>query len=117
MWIWALLFIYTLISASGLIMIKTGASGASISAQNGFFSLQVPPKMLIGFLLYVLSFLLSVFVMSRMKLSVYYPVSTGVVLTITCIFSYFFLKEKISTTEILGIALILAGVIVMNIKR
>jgi len=83
----------------------------------GIFNLHVSPKLLIGFVFYVCSFLLSVFIISRMKPSVFYPVGTGSLLLLTCLFSHFFLKERIGSTQLIGIVLILAGVIVINLKR
>jgi multidrug transporter EmrE-like cation transporter len=111
-----LLFVYAVMSACGLFLLKTGVSGTSLAFQNGVFSFFATPRLLIGFALYVCSFLLSLYVMNRMKLSVFYPVSVGAILIITCVLSYVFLKEQIGTVQIVGIALILCGVVAINIK-
>jgi multidrug transporter EmrE-like cation transporter len=103
-------------SASGLLLIKTGAEGTGASFTQGLFSLHLTVRLLCGLLLYVGSFLLSIYIMSRMKLSIFYPVGTGSILVLTSLFGYFFLKEQIGTLQLIGMLLILSGVIAMNIK-
>ena len=116
MWIWVLFLVYTIMSASGLFLIKAGTVGTGLAFDSGIINFHVTAKLLVGFIVYVCSFLLSVYVMSRMKLSVFYPASTGVVLILTCVLGRLFLKEQIGTPQLVGIALVLSGVIVMNIK-
>ena len=103
-------------SASGLYLIKAGTVGTSLAFQNGLLGLQIPPKLLFGVLLYIGSFLLSLLVMSKMKLSVFYPASAGVAMMLSCVFGYFFLKEQIAVSQFIGIAVILVGVIILSVK-
>ena len=114
MWIWLLFFVYTLISASGLFLMKTGTKDSSLLFSEGIISFQASVKLIIGLLLYICSFFLSVFLMSRMKLSVFYPAGTGIILVITCVMGYLLLKEQMGTKQLVGIVLILSGVIIMN---
>lgn len=116
MWIWLVFLVYILMSSIGLFLIKTGANGTSFALQNGLLSLQISPRLILGFLVYVLSFLLSIFVISRMKLSLFYPIGSGTILVISCLLGYFFLKEQIGVPQMIGIVLILGGVIAMNIN-
>ena len=116
MWIWILFCIYAFMSATGLLLIKIGTDEASFCFQNNILSLQVTPRLLFGFMLYLLSFLLSIYIMSRLKLSLFYPVATGSIIMLTCVYGFFFLNEKIGIPQILGIALILAGIISINVN-
>jgi len=115
MLIWIVFIIYALTSATGLFLIKTGVEGASLAMQDRLISLHLTPRLLIGFFLYVSSFLISLYIISRMKLSLFYPIATGAILVITCLLGYFFLKEQIGIKHMLGMALILAGIIILNI--
>ena len=117
MGIWVLFAVYVLMSATGLYMIKTGTAGAGADIQNRVFSVQIPLRLLLGFAVYVCSFLLSVYIISRMDLSVFYPVGTGAILVMTCLSGHFLLKERITSPQMIGIALILTGVVVVNLKR
>ena len=114
--VWIVFAVYALISATGLFLIKTGADNTSMALSEGLFKMQLSPRLLAGFVLYLTSFVLSVYVMSRMKLSLFYPMGTGSILVLTCLFGFFFLKEQIGAWQLLGMALILAGVVAMNIK-
>ena len=115
--IWIVFAIYILMSATGLYMIKTGTTSAGAAIQNRVFSIQIPLRLFLGFTVYVCSFLLSVYIISKMDLSVFYPVGTGAILVITCLSGHFLLKERITSMQMLGIALILVGVTVINLER
>lgn len=114
--IWIVFSIYTLISTAGLFLIKTGADNTSLAFQEGLISFQLSPRLMIGLILYLTSFLISIYIMSRINLSLFYPMSTGAILVFTCLLGYFILREHIGGWQLLGIALILAGVVAMNIK-
>ena len=55
--------------------------------------------------------------MKAMDLSVFYPVSAGLGYVLVCILSYAILKERITAYQLIGILFILAGVILMNLKK
>ena len=114
--IWLLFAIYVLLSASGLYLIKTGTESASFALENNFFSIQISLRLILGFIVYICSFLLSIYVISKMKLTIFYPTVTGVMLVLTCLLGYFFLKEHIGVPQLVGMTLILAGVILLNIN-
>jgi len=114
--IWIVFIAYTFISATGLFFIKTGADSTNLAFQNGLFSMQLSPRLLIGITLYLVSFLVSIYIMSRIKLSLFYPMGTGAILILTCLSGYFLLKEHIGIWQLVGIGLILAGIVAMNIE-
>ena len=114
--IWGIFAIYVVMSASGLFLIKTGAETSGFAFENQLFNFHVSPRLIIGFVIYVCSFLMSVYIISRMKLTVFYPVATGSVLVMTCLLGFFVLKEHIGVWQLLGMALILAGVVALNIR-
>ena len=115
-WIWIVFSIYALASAIGLLFIKMGTSDSGIAFQNGLFNLQASPKFILGLVLYICSFLISLYVISQMKLSLFYPVGTGTILILTFVMSALILKEHIGIPQIIGAALIIGGIVFMNIK-
>ena len=73
--------------------------------------------MIIGMVVYIVSFLLSLAVMKKMNLSVFYPISAGLIFILTCILSVVLLKEKVAVNQFIGMGIILIGIVVMNIKK
>ena len=114
--IWIIFLIYAVLSATGLFMIKTGADNSGLAFSDGLFSMQLSPRLVIGLAFYIISFLMSVYVVSRLKLSVFYPMSTGTILVITSLLGFFVLREQIGFWQLLGMGLILAGVVAINIR-
>ena len=112
------LAIYVCLSAAGLTLIKLGLGKEStLLLDKGGFNLSLTWTLVGGACLYVISFLLSMVVMKGMNLSLFYPLSAGLIYIAVCLASWLVLKEKISTSQLIGMAVILAGVIIMNIGR
>ena len=106
------------LSAAGLTLIKLGlGKETTLLLDKGGFQLHLTWMLVGGALLYVISFLLSMVVMKGMNLSLFYPLSAGLIYIAVCVLSVLVLKEKISTTQLIGMAVILAGIIIMNIGK
>lgn len=72
-------------------------------------------KMILAVTFFVISMGMWIFVLRKMELSIAYPmVSLGYVFVM--ILSFYFLQEQLYLTKLLGTGLIVAGVIVLNIK-
>ena len=71
----------------------------------------------IGMIVYIMSFLLSIAVMKGMNLSLFHPLSAGMIYIAICGVSYFILGEKIMFSQWLGMAVILTGIIIMNLGK
>lgn len=112
------LIVYVCLSATALTLIKLGLGKEStLLLDKGGFNLSLSWLLVGGALIYVVSFCLSMVVMKGMNLSLFYPLSAGLIYIAVCLLSFLVLKEKISTTQLIGMAVILAGVIIMNIKK
>lgn len=112
------LLIYVCLSAAGLTLIKSGLNhNTSVVFDKAGFMIQFNWVLIVGMILYVLSFLTSLLVMKGMNLSLYYPLSAGLVYIIVCLVSRFVLKEDISFNQVVGMAVIFAGIIIMNIGK
>lgn len=112
------LLIYVCLSAAGLTMIKIGLGrGSTLVLDKAGFTLQFNWLLVLGMCVYVISFLTSLLVMKKMDLSLYYPLSAGMVYIIVCVISVLVLKEKLTVTQLVGMAVIFAGIIIMNLGK
>lgn len=110
--------VYILLSAGALTLIKLGANSASqLSIDGGVFSMKIGLMMLVGLVLYIVSFLLSLSLISSFNLSYYYPLSAGAIYVVVALFARVFLRERMSAAQYVGMALILAGIVLMNLKK
>ena len=112
------LIIYVCLSATALTLIKLGlGKDSTLLLNKGGFSLSLSWMLVLGACLYVVSFLTSMVVMKGMNLSVFYPLSAGMIYIAVCVLSFLLLKEKITTTQLIGMAVILAGIVFMNLIK
>ena len=78
-----------------------------------FWKIFTQPHILSGLVLYGISFIIWIFSISKLEISVAYPMlSIGFVFT--SLFAYFFLGESLSFIQILGIFLIVLGTILIT---
>lgn len=112
-----LVIIYLLLTVSGLILMKKGGNAGKIAISSGEFSFNISLVSCLGFVCYICSFLLYTrIVMMFENLSYITPICTGASQIMIIIASCLILKEKLTGLNIGGAALIIAGVIVMNLK-
>ncbi len=110
--------IYVLLSSFGLVFLKLGTNNAlDFSFNDGNFTLHINYILIIGMFFYILSFITSLIAMKGMNLNIFYPVSAGLVYILVALLSVFVLHEKISLRQLFGMVVILAGVIIMNVKK
>ena len=95
-----LITVYALISAFGLYKIKAADGVQDV-------------VMWIGAAAYGAGFLLWLLILRKFPLSIAFPVAAGSLIIATQAFSYLYLKEPITTTHLVGVALILAGVTIV----
>lgn len=112
-----LVAIYLFCSVGGLTLVKIGADHNSFHAAQSFFNLQLSYTTVIGLFLYVFSFLLWIVIVQRFNLSFIQPLTAGLSYVLVLCASLFILKETIVPMQWIGLALILAGVVFMNISR
>lgn len=112
------LFIYVIMSSLGLTLIKIGtADNFSLKLDRVGMQFQINYVLVAGMCIYIISFLLSMMVMKKMNLSVFYPISAGLIYILICLLSIFVLKEKVSVNQMIGMGIILVGIVVMNFKK
>ena len=112
-----ILCVYILCSVSGLVLFKLGSTDKLGVAFTGTgFSLQISWLAVLGLALYICSFLLYMGLVAKNDLSYLMPVVTGAVYILTLISSVVVFKETVGAQQLIASALILAGVVLMNLK-
>ena len=105
-----------MLGSVGQFILKLGAG--EVRTGNGIWTLIlsfINIKMIMAIICFVVSMILWVFVLRKLELSIAYPmVSLGYVFVM--LLSYYFLQEQLVVTKILGTGLIVAGVMILNMK-
>lgn len=71
------------------------------------------PYILLGLSAYGISFTLWLFVLSKVKLYIAYPISVSITITLISLAAIFLYKEVISALQIVGVATIILGIILL----
>ena len=110
-----LFILYVCLSAGGLILFKLGSGDMRVNVTSTIFSIRFSWKMLLGIVCYGCSFLLWLYIVSQMNLSLAMPLSVGLVNLLVLLGSAFFLKEQITVFQWVGVMVIVIGLALINI--
>lgn len=106
----ALVLVGSLIGSVGAAFLKGGA----VALTRHWTSLAYNWKLLLGVTMYMVSSVFFIMGISRGELSVLYPmVSLGYICTLA--WSRIFFHERITSTKLAGVGLILVGIVMMNL--
>jgi drug/metabolite transporter (DMT)-like permease len=108
--------LYLLISTGGLTLIKLGSAGNAFSL-DGAISLRLNYRFLIGFFMYIVSFLMFTVILSRMNLSLFSPLAGGMAMVLNVVVGVLILEEKLSVQQLVGVVIVIVGVFIINWKR
>ena len=109
--------IYIIFTGGGLILLKLGSSSMNIAIQNGNFQVSMGYISILGFIAYIISFLLYTFyIIKHYDLSYIYPIVTGITQILVVLAGVFLFKEHITLSSGIGIGLVLVGLILLNLK-
>ena len=111
-----LVILYLIFSVSGILLMKAG--NIIFLGEGAFseYSININVLSIAGMVSYVVSFLLWVVIIPRFDLSYIVPIAIGVGQVFILLASLFIFKETVSTIQFIGIAAILVGIILLNIK-
>ncbi len=107
-----LLFIlYGLVSATAVLLLKT-----SMSRAGGLAAWRSATGLIFaaGAMLYAISFLLWLRLLSRLPLSVAYPAAIGLTLVLTLSLAAVWLNERLTTPRLAGAMLVFAGIVLLT---
>ena len=110
--------LYVLATSSALVILKLGAkAGAPVQLLNGKIHFNITPYTVIGILLYGISFILYVYLISKYDLGYIIPLTTAFVYILIFFASFVIFNELFTLTKIIGIALIVIGLIFLNLRH
>ena len=113
-----MIVIYLIFTVSGLILMKKGGNTGKLTIGSGELGFSISWISALGFVCYIISFLLFTrIIMMFENVSYISPICNGIAQACIIIASVIFLKEKVSGTTISGAALIILGIIIMNLKK
>ncbi len=113
-----MILFYLMFTVSGLILMKKGGNAGKISIGSGELGFSISWISALGFICYIISFLLFTrIIMMFENVSYISPVCNGIAQACIVVASIIFLKEQFSAYTIGGALLIIAGVVIMNIKK
>ncbi len=111
------IIIYLILTVGGLVLVKSGSSSINIAIQDGTFNFAMGIKAMLGFIAYIGSFLIYTFyIIKNFDLSYIFPILTGITQVLVIIAGIFLFKEHINAFGIGGVILIIAGIVLLNIK-
>ena len=113
-----MIVLYLIFTVSGLILMKKGGNAGKIAISAGEFSFSISIISAIGFICYIISFLLFTrIIMMFENVSYISPICNGIAQVMIMVASWLILKEKLTGLNIGGAALIIIGVVIMNLKK
>ena len=93
-----IMLIYIVTSVAGLVFLKI-SDGKLLSYQGA-----------VGIFLYGIGFVIWYLILTRVALSIAFPIAAGGLVVATQIAGYFILKESLSLSLLLGVLLIITGI-------
>lgn len=113
-----MIVIYLIFTVSGLILMKKGGNAGTITANSQEFGFNISWISALGFICYIISFFLFTrIIMMFENVSYISPICTGISQVMILVASWLFLKEQMTGLSIGGAALIIAGVVIMNLGK
>jgi small multidrug resistance pump len=106
---------YILLTTGGLVAIKIGTSANEhVLKISERLSIPFNISIISGVLMYGLSFLVYIYLISKFELSYIIPVTAAVIYILVFVASFTIFHESISWMKIIGIILIVSGLVVLN---
>jgi multidrug transporter EmrE-like cation transporter len=105
---------YVVLGVLGLVLLRANLAAAGALVRSG--ELARGPVLLatLGALSYATSFVLWLVVLSKVPLSVAYPIAVGVTIAFSTLFAWLLLHEPMNPRLLVGIVLIVAGVTLVS---
>ena len=113
-----MIILYLIFTVSGLILMKKGGNAGKITLTTGEFGFTISWISALGFICYIISFLLFTrIIMMFENVSYISPICNGIAQVMIMVASWLILKERLTGLSIGGAALVIIGVVIMNIKK
>ena len=103
--------IYILLTSLGMVLIKYGGGFTSFELNKSNIDIHINYLFIIGFLLYIFSFLLWIYILQKFKITFISPIAYGLTFIALILFSYLIIGDTINFRQIIGTVIIIGGVI------
>lgn len=108
---------YLILTTLGLILVKLGSNSVSFELCKGIFTCSLNLMFVLGLLCYICSFIIFTFVLVRkFNLTYIMPITTGITQVLVILAGLIVFKEYVNIYQVIGIALTVVGVVLLNIK-
>lgn len=108
---------YVVVSTVAILLVKSTASAAIQSWKQAPGVSMAVVLLLVGAVLYGISFCIWMIILARNELSIVYPLMIGLTLTATTFTAWLILREQIDAIRLLGIAVIFFGIFLVTAAR
>lgn len=113
----ASIILYLICTVAGLVLIKLGSNNTSVFLKHNILSININAVLILGFVFYVVSFILWIKILKGNNLSYIVPLTTGLSQVLILVCSFFIFKENFTLLKLFGIMIVLVGVMVINITK
>lgn len=110
-----IILLYVAATVGGLVALKLGsANGSPITLKNKKVSYTLNRAIVLGIFMYIVSFLLYTYLIAKYDLGYIIPLAAAFVYITLFAASYFIFKETFTKNKLMGVALIVLGVLLLN---
>ena len=111
-----LTIIYICMTTTGIFLMKLGGNSLSLTLQNGI-NIKMGYITLLGFLAYLISFLLWQKLLVTFDLSYIVPITTGISQIIILLLGVLFFKEQINWVGVVGVIITIIGITLIGFGK
>ena len=111
-----LTIIYICMTTTGIFLMKLGVNSLSLTLQNGI-NFKMGYITLLGFLAYLISFLLWQKLLVTFDLSYIVPITTGISQIIILLLGVLFFKEQINWVGVVGVIITIIGITLIGFGK
>jgi len=109
--------LYLLFTIGGLLLMKAGAGSASVQLDKTLLQLSLNVSLAAGLFCYAVSFLLWIVLLRKFDITYIVPLTTGISYVAVVVGGVWLFGERVSLLQGSGIAIILLGIVLLNIPK
>lgn len=108
------IIVYLIFTVSGLIFMKLGAGNTNIYYNKLILNFSLNIYLIVGLILYILSFIMWIILLKKYELSYIVPITTSLSYIAVLISGVLIFKEKITVLNGVAVGIIFVGVLLLN---
>lgn len=112
----ALVLIYVIASALGMVLIKKGGMDSNLTMGTKNLSISVSWILIVGVLCYFISFILWFYILQILPITYISPIAYGLTFIAITVFSYLILGANVTIYQVIGVVFIIGGIVIASMK-